>query len=37
MKDWYSYLDFEISAEWMAAKWLYYYNLQYCMFDTEDL
>ncbi len=37
MKNWYAYLDFEILAEWTDTAWLYYFNLQYCMFDTEDL
>lgn len=35
--DWIAHIDFEIKCEWQGTSWLYFYNLQYCMFDTGDL
>lgn len=35
--DWTAHIDFEIKREWLVTSWLYFYSVQYCLFDTEDL
>ena len=30
--DWIAHIDFEIKREWLDTSWLYYYNMQYCLF-----
>lgn len=33
--DWIVYIDFEIQREWLGTSWLYFYNMQYCLFGSD--